>query len=247
MALGPNLQLQWSLDNSAGSIFSIGRGLIQAASSDNVQILALLAGECFGTTLPVTTTTRIKEEQLARQSKSQILGFIQARVGYSNGDSANVLSGSDGGIRFLYFAAILVSWSPTHVGAAVLLERLIRESSKEDQPLPTLHQLVDLLEALEPKLLQSGFVQEILGWNFCQPELGLSSKLKLNLPLVIPEIDQIKVLVDGLRYCFRIGEQSVTYVDEFHPWGDRIREMVSRETTNSSATRSEYDPERRFI
>jgi len=228
MALGPNLQLQWSLDNSAGSIFSIGRGLIQAASSDNVQILALLACERFSTTLPVRTTTWIKVEQLARQSKSQVLIIIQAQVGYSNGDSADVLSRSDWGNE--------VSMSCCHTGvlgpytrrSGRTVERLIRESSKEYQPLPTLHQLFDLLEALEPKLLQSGFVQENLGWNFCQPELGLSSKLKLNLPLVIPEIDQIKALVDSLRYCFRIREQSVTYVDEFHTRGDRIREMVSR-------------------
>ncbi len=118
-----------------------------------------------------------------------------------------------GVIRFLCLAAILVSWGPTHVEAAVLVERLIRESSKEDQPLPTLHQLFDLLEALEPKLLRPGFVQEILGWNFCLPELGLSSKLKLNLPLVTPGIDEIKALVDSLQYCFRIGEQSVTYIE----------------------------------
>lgn len=83
----------------------------------------------------------------------------------------------------------------------------------EDQALLMLDQLVDLLEALEPKLLPSGFMQEILGWHFYIPELGLSSKLKLYFPLVTAGIDETKALVDGLRYCLRIGEQSVTYTE----------------------------------
>lgn len=47
LALSSPPQLQWWLDNTAESISSIGRGLIQAASSDNVQLLALLAVKDF--------------------------------------------------------------------------------------------------------------------------------------------------------------------------------------------------------
>lgn len=109
----------------------------------------------------------------------------------------------------------------THVGAAELLERLICEGSKEDQPLPTPHQLIDQLKALEPILLRSGFVREVLDWNFCLPESELSSQVKFNLPLVTPGQDQIKALVDALRYCSYIGEKGVTYIESstnFIPW-----------------------------
>jgi hypothetical protein len=58
-------QLQWSLDKSAGSLLTPGRGFIEAATSDNVQMLALLTCESFGATLPVATLTRLKVDLLA--------------------------------------------------------------------------------------------------------------------------------------------------------------------------------------
>ena len=109
MSVIPAPQAQWALDSTVSGILSIARGFIQAATSDNVQMLALLACEQFGTTLPINTMTRIKVEKLARRSGSKSLGFVKSLVGFSAGDSADVLSRSDGGVRFLCFAAILVS------------------------------------------------------------------------------------------------------------------------------------------
>ncbi len=159
-------------------------------------------------------------EQLARQNKSQVLTFIQAQVGYSSGDSADVLSRTGGGVRFLCFAAILVSWGATHVGLAELSERLIRNSSREDQPLSTIHQLVDLLGALQSKLMRSGFGHELLGRNLSLRRYRRVS-LKSNDPLLTPGQDGIKARVDALRYCSRIEEESFTHIDSSRsliPW-----------------------------
>src|SRR5450432_4167983 len=109
MAASLALSLQWSLDNTSVNTLSIGRGLIQAITGDNIQPLALLACEKFGTTLPVCIETSLKAERLARRSHSSTANFLKVQVGYSAGDAAYYLSNSDGGVRFLCLAAALCS------------------------------------------------------------------------------------------------------------------------------------------
>ena len=125
MSLSAAPSLQWSLDQIAGGVISITRGLIQAATSDNVQISALLACEQFETTLPINTTTRIKVERMAKQKHSQPPGFLKAQIRFSAGDS-DMLSRTDWGVRLLCFAAILVSWGIKGIQSAELLESLVR-------------------------------------------------------------------------------------------------------------------------
>lgn len=63
MSLGVSSQLLCSVDQTAGGVLSTVRSLVQAATSDNVQVLALNACEQLGTTLPIlNTATRIKIE-----------------------------------------------------------------------------------------------------------------------------------------------------------------------------------------
>jgi hypothetical protein len=87
----------------------MAQGLIRAATSDNVQPLVLMVAERFSTTLPMGLKTRLKIERLAIQRQSTVLSFVKVQVGYSKGDSADYLSKSDGGVRFLSFTAALCS------------------------------------------------------------------------------------------------------------------------------------------
>ena len=211
MSLVAAPQTQWSLDNSAGGLISLARGLIQAATSDNVQMLALLACEQFGTTLPINTTTRVKVELLARQSRSRSLNFLKPQVGFSSGDSADVLSRSDGGVRFLCLASILVSWGVSGITSAELLESLIQDTAKEDQPLPTLLQLMDLFQVLTPKLIKSGLTKDVLGWYYWMGESEMTwQTTRLHKPLIAPGVNEMRLFINALRRCFRLGEESTT-------------------------------------
>ena len=193
------------------------RGLIQAATSDNIQILALQVCEQFGTTLPICSSTRQKVEKMARQKHGQLLRFMKAQAGFSAGDSADILSRTDGGVRFLCFAAILVSGGGNGIQSAELLESLIRKTSKADQMLPTLLQLNDLLRALRPKLLNSGLVAEVIRWSdWCLPSQDALRDI------CMPDGACIQQLVDALSQCFRVGEESSSVrvtSDKAHiPW-----------------------------
>jgi len=48
------IQAQWSLDATSTSVYSVARGVLQAATSDNVQPLAIIACERFGNTIAMS-------------------------------------------------------------------------------------------------------------------------------------------------------------------------------------------------
>lgn len=205
-------QLQWSLDKSAGSLLSLGRGFVEAATSDNVQLLALLTCESYGATLPVAPITRLKIEKLARRNDSQPLSFIKAQIGWRAGDAADVLSRADGGIRFLCLAALLCCQGGHLIEPAQTLDRMLRRNVSKDQRLPTIMQLHDLLCAIRPKLLHSGFTQSVIGWIYTliPTRSGrLASFDEGELPWLrypAPGAFAFESLVEALQRCCRLGE-----------------------------------------
>ncbi|MCJ1237448.1 hypothetical protein MMC14_005433 [Varicellaria rhodocarpa] len=203
---------------SSTSVLAMTRGLIKAATSDNIQPLALMACEQFGTTLPMSTETRLKMEKIARKTHSTTLDFIKCQVGFSEGDSADYLSRTDGGVRFLGLAATLCSLRSS-IAAAQMLEGMVQETAKDKQLLPTLLQYKSLLDALEPKLASSDFANSMLGWaTVCsavkdRPLSGWFYKA--------PGITQIQSLMQALARCFRLGEACTVLVESafvYFPW-----------------------------
>jgi hypothetical protein len=57
---GLAIQMGWSLSESSQSVFSVFRGVIAAATSDNVQVLAIMACEKFGNTIAISNQTATK-------------------------------------------------------------------------------------------------------------------------------------------------------------------------------------------
>lgn len=94
--------------------------------------------------------------------QSVVVKFLKAQIGYSAGDSAAQLSSSSAGVRFLGLATALITLGAFN--GAVVLELMMAESAQDQQFLPTVPHLKDLLTALEykitravlPKALQDG-------------------------------------------------------------------------------------------
>lgn len=98
---------------------------------------------------------------------------MKARVGYFAGDSADVLSQTNGGMRFLCFAAIILSCGEADIQSAESLETILNRRACVGHPRPTLLQLLALLRALKPKLAGAGFVKVALDWRDCCMANGL--------------------------------------------------------------------------
>ena len=192
---------------------------MRAATSDNVQPLALIACEKFGATLAVCPETNKKMEDLIiKVSGPKHVRFMRAQIGYSANDSATQLSRSLAGIQFLGLAAALTSSVDMFDGANALSEMLM-DSASDKTLLPTTRQLKDLLVAMEHRLNRSGFADMWVGYQIllsgglcalygreCWGRERWVSADNQGDVMQIPKSDGISNLVKAFRQLNRLGD-----------------------------------------
>ena len=204
------LQAQWSLDNTADSAIAISRGIFKAATSDNVQPLAIFACERFGNTLAICPETCHKVERVILPTpKPAVLKFMRGVVGYSAHDCATQLGSSLAGVRFLALATALVT-SIDLFKAAQALSSMLESSASDQDILPTVLQLKELLASVEPRCQRSGFAEEIVGWQMMlRNALGISEDNYARPNTCFPSPGAIAEVVDTFRRLHRIGDSTV--------------------------------------
>lgn len=163
MSQGSVVSATWALTESSKDVVSLSRGILQAATSDNIQVLALAATEAFGATVAISQRTlMVVEKAASRRDTSAVLKFIEAQIGWNSYDAAYHLAQSDAGLRFLGLAAALLTVDHP-LQRSMTLEAMMQASARKNQLMPTLGQLQDLIAALAPKLCQTGFADKVVG------------------------------------------------------------------------------------
>lgn len=185
---GSALSLQWALDATATDAISVGRGLLMAATGDNVSILALLACEKFGDTLPASSMSLQKVASVLVPRTPAPIAFLRATVGFLDNDCAVRLGKSAAGVRFLAFAAALIPTAGIFQ-SAVTLDKMLRDSASDLTLVPPQQALRDLLKVLEPRAPFCGFFDTVV---FCQ---------RLTEEEIIP-----KILSENIPSCFSLPE-----------------------------------------
>ncbi|CAF9911630.1 hypothetical protein IMSHALPRED_010529 [Imshaugia aleurites] len=219
--------LTWSLDSTAIDTISVAKGVIRAATSDNVQPLALNACEKFGATLAMCPETNKKMEDLIiKVSGPKFVRFMTAQIGYSANDCATQLSRSFAGVQFLGLAAALVSSVGMFEGADAL-SAMLMASASDKTLLPTVRQLKDLLGAMEHRLNRSGFSDTWVGYQILLSE-GLGPyyeqshdhKNMLTELMRYPGADSISKLVEAFRELNRVGDATAITIQAAYcaPW-----------------------------
>ncbi|KAL8287850.1 hypothetical protein RB597_000062 [Gaeumannomyces tritici] len=204
------VQAQWSLDTTPGSAISLLSGVIQAATTDNVQAIALLACERFGSTLAMSDETMSKIETSVVPTPPSIpIRFLQAKIGFSKHDSAVQLGKSKAGVRFLGLAAALIT-TMNPMEAAKALDLMLSKSAADSTQLPTLRQLRDLLLALESRCQTAGFANSVHGWGLLVA-LDRSRRAE-GFGNWHPSFDCLELVVDSFRQIGRIGDAKITGV-----------------------------------
>ncbi|KAI9840168.1 MAG: hypothetical protein M1837_001881 [Sclerophora amabilis] len=215
----PPIQPQWAINETVGGTISVARGVLEAATSDNISVLALMSCESFGATLPLCAETRVKVEQLARKDHtSHVLTFIKAQIGYKKGDSVDVLSRSDAGVRFLCLASTFCTMD--RYDAALRLDSLLQQTQRDTQFKPTIAQLQAVMAVLGNKLALSDFANSIAGWQiWCQRVIideGYHTKVTS-----IPSRQSLQDLVMGMSRTSRLGEECTIHLKmtpQYVPW-----------------------------
>ncbi|EHK17781.1 uncharacterized protein TRIVIDRAFT_205508 [Trichoderma virens Gv29-8] len=210
-----SIAAQWSLDGTVDSALSVSRGLIRAATSDNIQPLALLACEKFGGTIAMChETCRKIETSVLPTEKPATIQFLQGIVGYSRNDCALHLGTTTSGLQFLGLAAALVTTMGTFE-SATSLSLMLRNAAADKSLLPTTKQLRDLLSALDARLSRSRYPDQVLGWRkylYQHPDAPDASKKVLRRASTHPSTEAIENLVDAFRRLHRIGESTVSKI-----------------------------------
>ena len=218
------LNPQWALNETADHFLKIGKDLIRVATSDSVQPIALLACEKFGATIAICPQTRNKIERLIKSQNSNVLvGFLKAKVGFSNDGSIVHLSRSLAGVNFLALASALVSTTDTHE-AGMALENMIMASATDKTLAPTAFHLKGLLDVLEPRLNGAGFLNDVLWWKeWWMRSVGSFEPDRLNLRDFgerFPNPEGLQKITAALRDVCRVGEaKRVTFTAKCGaPW-----------------------------
>lgn len=207
------VNLQWGLDSTSSQSLAAMRGIVHAASADNIQASAILACEGFGATLPICEQTLSKiEHDVCPVPGFAVVGFLKVLVGYSPGDCVAHLSNSRDGQRFLALASTLVTMDM--VQAARCLLSMIQGTARDHAVTPTLRHVTDLLKAIHGRCSQSGFSNEVIGCEILLREhfktLYLPQR-RWNLPTMChPGQEAVEKLVEGIRQLYRLGPADTT-------------------------------------
>ncbi|KAI0457743.1 hypothetical protein F5B21DRAFT_462973 [Xylaria acuta] len=207
------IQGQWSLNEASSSVYGLARGVLQAATSDNVQPLAILACEQFGNTLAISQETRLKIERTVLPTPEPVsLQFLKLKVGFLKHDCAVQLGSNQAGLRFLALAATLISSLPPF-SCAQALASMLEATSTNNQYLPTTRHLTDLVSSLEGRCRLAGFADVVYGYHSIINGVARARGLPVNEkdPLV-PDSRGLTTLVDVFRQMQRIGEHEVASV-----------------------------------
>lgn len=226
-------QLQWDLARTTDSVLSVTKALVRASTSDNVQILAVVACERFGATLAICPETRKKVEHhvLKIQSRpAEVVHFLGAAVGYSRNDCAAYLARSLAGIQFLGLAAALVP-SMTTFNAADALARMLELSAVDKTLLPPSRHLKELLNSLEHRCVQLRFSDLAFGWQnilYNAPGASIKNRAFWKLSIYAPGPDGLERLVDAFRQLGRLGDAiSVTLKTVTCRYTSKIPSMIT--------------------
>ncbi|KAI0863629.1 hypothetical protein F4860DRAFT_44145 [Xylaria cubensis] len=207
------IQGQWSLNESSSSIYGITRGILQAATSDNVQPLAILACEQFGNTLAISQDTRLKIERTVLPTPEPVsLQFLKLKFGFLKHDCAVQLGSNQAGLRFLALAAALVSSLPPF-SCAQALASMLEATTTDKQYLPTTRQLTDLMSSLEGRCRLAGFADVVYGYHSAINGVSRAKGLSVyeGEPHV-PDSKGLTTLIDVFRQMQRIGEREIESV-----------------------------------
>ncbi|KAI0115549.1 hypothetical protein GGR51DRAFT_503362 [Nemania sp. FL0031] len=207
------VQSQWSLNETSDSVYSIVRGVLQAATSDNVQPLAIMACEQFGNTIAISQETRLRIERTVLPTPEPVaIRFLKAKVGFMKHDCAVQLGSNQAGLRFLALAAALLACIPSYQCARAL--SLMLESTTSDKRLlPTTRHLTDLMSSIASRCSRSGFSDIVFGYSSAIAGACRENGYQYDEQgHQIPDSEGISALVDACRSLQRVGDQELRSV-----------------------------------
>ena len=200
------LQPQWNLDRTVSKSLDVALEFVRIATRDNVQVIALMACERFGVTLPICRATRSAVEKKTKlKQEPLLLRFAKAMISKAGGETLEKLSSNVAGLNFLALAAAIVpTMTLEESGAAI--QQMLDTSAIDKTLVPPEHHVQAILEVLGPQLHQIGFIDKVCEWdlwlnNHVRPFYDTGTKY--------PSPACMNKVVSALRSLARIGNEKI--------------------------------------
>ena len=203
------LQLQWNLDRTIDRGIDVAVDLIRVAHSDNVQLIALMACESFGATLPICRQTQsLIGDEYKIGTEPTVLQYIKALIVPAGGQTLRRLTSTMAGLNFLALATSLISVTST-ADSASAIHRMIEESAGDKLLVPPEYHVRSILDVLEPRLNRIGFLDRCYAterWlrSVIDNHAGDSNE--------IPSETGVGSIVSVLRNLARLGDETIDRV-----------------------------------
>ncbi|RGP80785.1 hypothetical protein FLONG3_1126 [Fusarium longipes] len=207
-----SVQPAWNLDTTSTSTLQVAKGLLHAATTDDVQPLCIMACEQFGNTLAISPQTLRKiEHSVLPTPQPAVISFIKSTIGYSKNDCVSYLGKSQAGVQFLALASAFATWR-NKFDAAQCLHSMLISTASDKALMPTVRQVKNLLISTEPRCHRSGFTDDVIGWHLLLKRHPALSNCHVMDEPYIPDGEAMANMVDALRQLNRIGAADITRV-----------------------------------
>ena len=204
-----DVQLQWNLDRTVASGINVAVDLVRVAHSDNVQLIALMACESFGATLPICRQTRsLIEDECKSEAKPTLLRYIKAMIVPSGGQTLHRLASNLAGLNFLALAASIVSVTSI-ADSTTAIYQMIVESASDKLITPPEYHVRSILDILEPRLNRIGFLDRCYATERWLRSMVANYNGNGN---ELPSSAGIGSIVAVLRSLARLGDEKVDRV-----------------------------------
>lgn len=213
------LATQWALDRTADGALKVTWGLVRAITSDNVQLLPILACQKFGATLAMSPEALDNvRKRVLKTPDHRVVKYLKTLVGWNPDDAASIIGGTHAGVRFLGLASALASSIELYDGG-VAIGKMLAKTGENANDIPYASHLSDLLAALQPRCSLSGFADVVAGYQVILGEIlaGLNFYSFEYDISEVPSSDAIADLVTAFRNIGRVGDVDTSHL-EIYVW-----------------------------
>ncbi|KAL8747794.1 MAG: hypothetical protein Q9190_000366 [Brigantiaea leucoxantha] len=199
------LQLQWNLDRTVQHSLNLAVEFVTIATQDNIQPIALLACERFGTALPISRQTRSLVERKTRLPQEPLLiRFAKVVIKKAGGEALGRLCGNVAGLSFLALAAAITPVMASDEAGSVI-QRMLYRSAGDKSLVPPEYHVEAIVAILEPQLNTHEFLDKYYEWDYW---LKTHTQLYHGHENRYPSPNGIDQIVSAMRDVARVGDEN---------------------------------------
>lgn len=137
---------------------------MRAITSDNIQLLPILACQKFGATLAISPEALADvRKRVLKAPNHRVVKYLKILIGWNLDNTVSIIGGTHAGVRFLGLVSTLTS-SIELYNSGVTIGKILAKTGENINYIPHALYLSDLLAAIQPRYSLLGFGNIVAGY-----------------------------------------------------------------------------------